>query len=95
MANRFALARASLSGVSAMLCVPTACVRRSCATVGTWMANMPLPSTSARVAAVLSSTTVSLGGEKSSAQAHAAAITLSTPPWRADTSTVGPWLIRR
>ncbi|MNV94128.1 hypothetical protein D3C71_1888990 [compost metagenome] len=84
-----------MAGVLARLCVPTALVSCSCATVGTWITKRPLRSTSARVRVLLSSTTVSLGGAKSSAQAQAAAMTLSTPPWRAETSTVGPWLMRR
>ena len=46
-------------------------------------------------AVVLSSTTVTLGGLKSSAQAQAAAITLGWPACAADTSTVGPWLSSR
>ncbi|MNJ56905.1 hypothetical protein D3C77_524690 [compost metagenome] len=86
---------ASLSGWSNRLRVPTWWVSCACAAVGTWITNQPLPSTNCRVRAVLSSTTVTLGGSKSSAQAQAAAITLSTPSWLADTSTVGPWFSRR
>ncbi len=44
--------------------------------VGSCSTNTPLPSTSSRVRVALSITTVTLGGAKSSAQAHDAAITL-------------------
>jgi len=93
--NSVTPASRSLSGCSARLRLPTACVSCSCAAVGIWIAKRPLASTSARVFVALSSTTVSSGGWKSSAHAHAAAITLSTPSCRAETSTVGPWLSSR
>ena len=64
-------------------------------TVGSCRAKWPLASTSSRVRVALSSTTVTLGGLKSSAQAQAAAITLGWPACAADTSTVGPWLSSR
>ena len=85
----------SLSGWVLALSVPMATVIAAMGTVGSCSANSPLASTSSRVRVALSSTSVTLGGAKSSAQAQAAAITLCWPACAADTSTVGPWLSRR
>lgn len=87
--------RASLSGTVSALSVPTPSVSAARPADGTHSAKVPLPSTNARVRVALSITTVTLGGEKSSAQAQAADITLTSPAWAEDTSTVGPWLMRR
>jgi len=70
-------------------------VASACARHGTLSAKVPEASTSSRVSVLLSSTTVTLAGVKSSAIAQAAAMMLRRPPCAALTSTVGPWFSRR
>jgi len=87
--------RLSFSGSSRRLLLPTAWTSCACRTVGTWTTRWPLFSASSRVLDVLPSTSVIFGGAKSRPHTQAAAITPSVPPWLAETSTVGPWLMRR
>jgi hypothetical protein len=84
-----------VSTISRPELLPSASVRSSCARVGTCSAKLPAPSSSTRVQVLLSSTTATFGGSKSSGIAQAAAMMLRCPPCAALTSTVGPWFMRR